>query len=174
MRALLVYPRFPRTFWSYEKILALVGRKALMPPLGLVTVAALLPSDWELKLVDLNVRPIGEEDWRWADLVLFSAMIVQKEDLRRQIAEAKRRGKTVVAGGPYPTSLPAELEAAGADYLVLDEGEITIPMFLRAFGDRAALQKNSSRVRGSSPSGRGHPLEGRLQLSTLLRWRYSR
>jgi radical SAM superfamily enzyme YgiQ (UPF0313 family) len=127
MRALLVYPRFPKTYWSYEKVLALVGRKALMPPLGLATVAALLPRHWEIEIVDRNVRPITEAEWSRADIVLLSAMIVQKEDLLAQIREAKSRGKTVVVGGPYPTSLPDEVEAAGADYLVLDEGELTIP-----------------------------------------------
>ena len=85
MRALLVYPLFPKTFWSYEKILELVNRKVLMPPLGLITVASLLPKDWEMKLVDRNIRPISETEWRWADIVFLSAMIVQKEDFIAQM-----------------------------------------------------------------------------------------
>ncbi len=132
MRVLLVYPIFPKTFWSYEKILALVNRKVLLPPLGLVTVAAILPQEWEFKLVDRNIRPVTEEEWAWADLVIFSAMIVQKEDLLNQIREAKKRGKLVAVGGPYPTSTPDAPKAAGADFLILDEGEITLPMFVEA------------------------------------------
>ncbi|OBQ44108.1 MAG: radical SAM protein, partial [Aphanizomenon flos-aquae WA102] len=102
MRVLLVYPIFPSTFWSYEKILALVDRKVLLPPLGLVTVAAILPQEWQFKLVDRNIRAATEEEWAWADMVIFSAMIVQKQDLLAQIREAKKRGKLVALGGPYP------------------------------------------------------------------------
>ncbi|MUL35210.1 B12-binding domain-containing radical SAM protein [Gloeocapsopsis dulcis] len=132
MRVLLVYPRFPKTFWSYEKILELVNRKVLLPPLGLVTVAAILPQEWEFKLVDRNIRAVTEAEWQWADVVILSAMIVQKDDLLDQIREAKRREKRVAVGGPYPTSVPQEAEKAGADYLILDEGEITLPMFIEA------------------------------------------
>jgi radical SAM superfamily enzyme YgiQ (UPF0313 family) len=135
LRALLIYPRFPKTFWSFESVLRLVDRQALMPPLGLITVAALLPSDWELKLVDRNVREVSEDEWAWADIVLFSAMIAQRQDFLDQIREAKRRGKRVVVGGPYPTALPQYAQAAGADYLVLDEGEITVPKFLQALSN---------------------------------------
>ncbi|MBE9006972.1 DUF4070 domain-containing protein [Fortiea sp. LEGE XX443] len=132
MRILLVYPIFPKTFWSYEKILDLVDRKVLLPPLGLVTVAAILPQEWEFKLVDRNIRPATEAEWAWADVVIFSAMIVQKQDLLEQIQEAKRRGKLVAVGGPYPTSTPHAVENVGADFLILDEGEITLPMFVEA------------------------------------------
>jgi radical SAM superfamily enzyme YgiQ (UPF0313 family) len=132
MRVLLVYPLFPKTFWSYEKILELVNRKVLLPPLGLITVAAILPQAWEFKLVDRNVRDITEAEWQWADMVILSAMIVQKDDLLALIKEAKRRGKPVACGGPYPTSMPEAPKAAGVDYLILDEGEITLPMFVEA------------------------------------------
>jgi len=132
MRTLLLYPLFPKSFWSFEKALELVDRKALLPPLGLVTVAAILPQEWEFRLVDRNVRPVTEEEWEWADMVILSAMIVQSEDFLAQIREAKRREKTVVVGGPYATALPHEAEAAGADFLVLDEGEITLPLFVEA------------------------------------------
>ncbi|MEH1826346.1 MAG: DUF4070 domain-containing protein [Nostoc sp.] len=132
MRILLVYPIFPKTFWSYEKILELVDRKVLLPPLGLVTVAAILPQEWEFKLVDRNIRPATEAEWAWADVVILSAMIVQKQDLLEQIQEAKKRGKLVAVGGPYPTSVPHEVENVGADFLILDEGEITLPMFIEA------------------------------------------
>ncbi|MGF1673474.1 MAG: B12-binding domain-containing radical SAM protein, partial [Rivularia sp. (in: cyanobacteria)] len=132
MRVLLIYPLFPKTFWSYEKILELVDKKVLLPPLGLVTVAAILPQDWEFKLVDRNIRSVTEAEWEWADMVILSAMIVQKQDLFDQIKAAKQRGKLVAVGGPYPTSVPAESQKAGADFLILDEGEITLPMFVEA------------------------------------------
>ncbi|WP_019505711.1 B12-binding domain-containing radical SAM protein [Pleurocapsa sp. PCC 7319] len=132
MRALLIYPVFPQTFWSYDKILELVDRKVLLPPLGMLTVAAILPQDWEFKLVDRNIRDVTEAEWGWAELVIFSAMIVQKQDLLEQIKEAKRRNKLVAVGGPYSTSLPDEPKGAGADFLILDEGEITLPMFVEA------------------------------------------
>lgn len=130
MRVLLVYPVFPPTFWSYDKSLELVNRKVLLPPLGLITVAAILPQTWEMKLVDRNIRAVTEDEWAWADIVLFSGMIVQKTDLLSQIVEAKQRGKLVAVGGPYATSVPEEIE--GADFLVLDEGEITLPEFVKA------------------------------------------
>ena len=132
MRVLLIYPLFPKTFWSYEKILELVDKKVLLPPLGLATVAAILPQEWEFKLVDRNIRSVTEAEWEWADMVILSAMIVQKEDLVNQIKAAKQRGKLVAVGGPYPTSVPTEAQKAGADFLILDEGEITLPMFVEA------------------------------------------
>lgn len=132
MRILLIYPLFPKSFWSFEKILELVNHKVLLPPLGLVTVAAILPQEWEFKLVDRNVREVTEAEWEWAELVILSAMIVQKEDLHDQIREAKRRNKLVACGGPYPTALPEEQLDAGVDFLILDEGEITLPMFVDA------------------------------------------
>ncbi len=134
MRALLIYPVFPQTFWSYDKILELVDRKVLLPPLGMLTVAAILPQEWEFKLVDRNIREVSEAEWDWAEIVICSAMIVQKQDLLEQIQEAKRRGKLVAVGGPYSTSLPDEPKAAGADFLILDEGELTLPMFVEAIG----------------------------------------
>ncbi|HEY9630001.1 MAG TPA: DUF4070 domain-containing protein [Coleofasciculaceae cyanobacterium] len=132
MNVLLLYPLFPKSFWSFEKTIELLGRKAMLPPLGLVTVAAILPQSWDFKMVDRNVRDVTSAEWEWADLVILSAMIVQKEDLLGQIQEAKRRGKRVAVGGPYPTALPHEVSAVGADYLILDEGEITLPMFVEA------------------------------------------
>lgn len=145
MRVLLIYPLFPKTFWSYEKILELVNRKVLLPPLGLVTVAAILPQEWEFKLVDRNIRAVTEEEWLWADLVILSAMIVQKSDLLDQIREAKRRGKPVACGGPYPTSVPHEVQEANPNYLILDEGEITLPMFVEAIqrGETAGIFRSN-------------------------------
>ncbi|WP_373538921.1 B12-binding domain-containing radical SAM protein [Chamaesiphon sp.] len=132
MNVLLLYPRFPKSFWSFEKMIELMGRKALIPPLGLITVAAILPQEWNYQLVDLNVREVTEAEWSWSELVICSAMIVQKPDLLAQIQEAKRRGKRVAVGGPYATALPNEVSQVGADYLILDEGELTIPLFVEA------------------------------------------
>ena len=139
MRTLFLYPQFPKTFWSYEKILELVNRKVLLPPLGLATVAALLPQDWEMKLVDRNVRDVTEAEWDWAELVVISGMIVQKDDMQVQIREAKRRGLLVAVGGPYASSTPDAPEIAEADFKVLDEGEITLPQFVSAIqrGERS-------------------------------------
>lgn len=149
MRVLLVYPQFPKSFWSFEKALELVDRKALLPPLGLVTVAAILPQEWEFKLVDRNVRSVTEAEWNWADLVILSAMIVQKDDFLVQIQEAKRRGKRVAVGGPYATALPQEAERAGANYLILDEGEITLPLFVAAV--QSGDQHGIFRADGNKP-----------------------
>ena len=132
MRALLVCPEFPLSFWSFRKSCQLRGNRAVNPPLGLLTVAALLPPEWELRLVDLNTRKLTEQDWQWADAVLISAMYIQKDGLLALAREAKQRGKTVVAGGPYPTSLPEATLAAGCDYVVRGEGENTVPLLLEA------------------------------------------
>jgi radical SAM superfamily enzyme YgiQ (UPF0313 family) len=132
MRVLLLYPLFPKSFWSFDKALELVGRKVSLPPLSLTTVAAILPQTWEFRLVDRNVRLESEADWYWADLVIISGMIVQKPDMLHLISEAKRRGKRVAVGGPYVTSVPEAAQEAGADFLVLDEGEITLPLLVEA------------------------------------------
>jgi radical SAM superfamily enzyme YgiQ (UPF0313 family) len=131
MKALLIYPIFPKTFWSYDKILELVNRKVLLPPLGLITVAGILPQTWEFKLVDRNIRSVTEAEWAWADIVIISGMIVQKNDMIAQIKEAKKHNKLVAVGGPYATSVPHEVDKE-ADFLILDEGEITLPMFVEA------------------------------------------
>ena len=132
MRVLLLYPLFPKSFWSFDKAIELIGRKVAMPPLGLITVAAILPQEWEFRLVDRSVRSETKADWEWADLVIISGMIVQKPDMLHLIREAKRHGKLVAVGGPYVTSVPEAAKAAGADFLVLDEGEITLPMLVEA------------------------------------------
>lgn len=132
MRALLVCPEFPLSFWSFRKSCQLRGSKTVNPPLGLITVAALLPSEWKMRLADLNVRSLTEDDWQWADLILITAMYIQREGLLALVREAKRRGKTVVAGGPHPTSLPEAVLSAGCDFVVRGEGENTIPLLLEA------------------------------------------
>jgi len=132
MKALLLYPKFPQSFWSYDRFMAMAGLKAVLPPLGIITVAALLPTDWELRFCDRNVNEEPEADWEWCDLVILSAMLVQKPDFQSLIRKAVGLGKPVAVGGPYPTSVPDDALAAGADFLVLDEGEMTISLFLEA------------------------------------------
>ena len=132
MRVLLLYPLFPKSFWSFDKALELIGRKVSLPPLGMITVAAILPQTWDFRLVDRNIRLETEADWAWADLVIISGMIVQKPDMIHLIREAKRRGKLVAVGGPYVTSVPEAAQEAGVDFLVLDEGEITLPLLVEA------------------------------------------
>jgi radical SAM superfamily enzyme YgiQ (UPF0313 family) len=112
-----------------------------MPPLGLLTLAALLPGDWECRLADLNTRPLRADDWDWAQLVMLSGMIVQRDGMRNLIQEAKQRRKPVVVGGPFATSVPQDILEAGADFLVRGEGEDTIPLWLAAWrrGERHAV-----------------------------------
>jgi radical SAM superfamily enzyme YgiQ (UPF0313 family) len=132
MKALLLWPVMPNSFWSYQETLDLAGLRSTNPPLGLITVAAMLPPDWEIRFVDRNVRYETEEDWAWCDLVIISAMIIQKADFRALIQKGVALGKKVAVGGPFPTSVPEFALESGAHYLVLDEGECTIPLFLEA------------------------------------------
>jgi radical SAM superfamily enzyme YgiQ (UPF0313 family) len=128
MRILLVYPEFPDTFWSFKHALKFVHKKAGAPPLGLLTVAAMLPNGWEKRLVDLNVGSLTAADLGWADMVFVSAMIVQRDSARAVITRSKAAGKTVVAGGPLFTM---ESEAfPEVDHFVLNEAELTLPPFL--------------------------------------------
>jgi radical SAM superfamily enzyme YgiQ (UPF0313 family) len=125
---LLVYPQYPKTFWSFKDALKFISRKAAFPPLGLLTIASMLPPGWAKKLVDENVTPVTEQHLRWADLVFVSAMIVQEDSARAIIARVKALGKRVVAGGPLFSSQPDRFPEV--DHLVLGEAEITLPMFL--------------------------------------------
>jgi radical SAM superfamily enzyme YgiQ (UPF0313 family) len=153
MQALLICPEFPLSFWSFRKSCELRGSKAVNPPLGLLTVAALLPSEWDLRLVDLNTSSLTEQDWQWADLILISAMYIQRAGLLALVREAKRRGKTVVAGGPHPTSLPEAVLEAGCDYVVRGEGENTIPLLLEAIkhGKTGIIENNEKPDLSTSP-----------------------
>src|SRR4030042_1754539 len=133
MRVLLINPEFPNSFWSLQESCNLLGRKTLMAPLGLITLAALLPGDWEFRLADLNTRRLHPDDWDWAEIVMLSGMIVQRDGLIDLIREAKARRKTVVVGGPFATSVPQDILEAKADFLVRGEGEMTIPIWLAAW-----------------------------------------
>jgi len=132
MKVLLLYPQFPQSFWSYDRFMKLLGLKATLPPLGIITVAALLPQDWDIRFYDRNVNQETDADWQWCDLVIISAMLAQQFDFHALIQKGVKLGKKIAVGGPYPTSVPQDALASGASYLILDEGEMTISMFLEA------------------------------------------
>lgn len=137
MNVLLLYPEFPDTFWSFKHALKFIHKKSAYPPLGLLTVAALLPEAWPKRLVDLNATRLSETDLAWADCVFLSAMAVQRGSAREAIARCKKAGLKVVAGGPLFT---AEWEAfEEVDHFVINEAELTLPPFL------ADLEKGCAR-----------------------------
>ena len=129
MKILLVYPEYPDTFWSFKHALKFISKKASSPPLGLLTVAAMLPEDWEKKLVDINISSLSDRDLEWADYVFLSAMSIQKESVAKIIDQCKKVGAKIVAGGPYFTTEFDNFD--DVDYLVLNEAEITLPLFLK-------------------------------------------
>jgi radical SAM superfamily enzyme YgiQ (UPF0313 family) len=128
MKVLLIYPEFPDTFWSLKHALKFIRKKATYPPLGLLTVAAMLPSEWEKRLVDVNVTRLTEEDLAWADYAFMSSMIVQSASAHKIIKQCNEVGLKVVAGGPLFTSEHEQFETV--DHLVLNEAEQTIQPFL--------------------------------------------
>jgi radical SAM superfamily enzyme YgiQ (UPF0313 family) len=128
MNILLVYPEFPDTFWSFKHALRFERKKASSPPLGLITIASLLPQEWNKRLVDMNVEPLRDADIRWANMVFIGAMVVQRKSTFETIHRCKENGKTVVAGGPI--FLGEWEKFTEADHFILNEGEITLPQFL--------------------------------------------
>jgi radical SAM superfamily enzyme YgiQ (UPF0313 family) len=129
MKALLVWPKFESfSFWNFEKVCELTGVKYMTPPLGLLTVAALLPSDWELRLVDENVGKLEDSDLAWADIVFVGSKIVHRQRALEVIRLAKAKGLVVVAGGPDVTLNPKVYSAA--DHVCTGEGEVTVPLLL--------------------------------------------
>jgi radical SAM superfamily enzyme YgiQ (UPF0313 family) len=129
MKILLVNPDAPNTFWSLKNTLRFISKKAMLPPLGILTVAAMLPKEWELRLVDMATKKLRDRDILWADYVFITGMYVQKVLAKAVIERCKKLKKTVVAGGPLYTSSPEEFPEV--DHLVLNEGEITLPEFLK-------------------------------------------
>ena len=129
MRVLLVYPTFPDTYWGFRRALSLQSKRSLMPPLGLITVSAMLPITWEKRLVDMNVRPLTDADIEWGDIVFASAMHIQKHSLAEVIQRSKAKGKRVVVGGPHASISPDQL--ADADHVFIGEAEATLLDFLR-------------------------------------------
>jgi radical SAM superfamily enzyme YgiQ (UPF0313 family) len=129
MKVLLIYPEYPATFWSFKHALPFINKKVSLPPLGLLTVASLIPVEWEKKLVDLNASELTDKDIIWADYVFISGMVVQRKSAKEVIKRAKSFGKTVVAGGPLFTNDYHDFD--NVDSFVLNEGEVTIPLFLK-------------------------------------------
>ena len=138
MKILLVYPHYPVTFWSFKYALKFISKNASLPPLGLLTVAAMLPAEWDIRLVDKNVKTLSDADLRWADYVFLSAMSIQRESAERIIRRCKSLGVKMIAGGPLFTSVPEEF--SDVDHLILNEAEITLPLFLADLKEGRARQ----------------------------------
>jgi len=164
MNALLLYPEFPDTFWSFKHALPFVGKKASFPPLGLLTVAGMLPADWNLRLVDLNVGQLREADLAWADTAWVGGMVIQEASARDVIARCKGAGLTVVGGGPLFTMEPESFDEV--DHLVLNEAEVTLPPFL---ADLAAGRARRSYTSDAFPDMAGTP-DPRWDLVDLKRY----
>ena len=128
MKVLLIYPKFPDTFWSFSYALPFIGKKAAFPPLGLLTVAAMLPEQFQKRLVDVNVDRLTDDDLSWADMAFIGGMAVQRDSAKKIIARCKQSGLKVIAGGPLFTAEPDEF--GEVDHLVLGEAELTLPPFL--------------------------------------------
>jgi len=128
VKILLVYPNYKDTFWSFDRILRLLGKRAAFPPLGLLTVASMMPKEWEKKLIDMNTDILKDEHIKWADYIFISAMIVQKEETKKIIDLAQRAGKKVVAGGPLFTTGWEDFK--NVDHIFLGEAEDTFPEFI--------------------------------------------
>jgi len=129
MKILLVYPKYPDTFWSFKYALKFISKKASFPPLGLLTVAAMLPKEWKKKLVDMNVSDLSDDDLEWADYVFLSAMAVQKESVKEVIKRCKKQRVPIVAGGPLFTT--GHEDFPQIDHFVLNEAECTLAPFLK-------------------------------------------
>jgi len=139
MKILMVYPKYPDTFWSFKHALKFVSKKASFPPLGLLTVASILPEDWDKKLIDMNANSLTDDDIIWADYVFISAMSVQSESVEEVIHRCTNLNAKIVAGGPLFTSSPELYK--DIDHLVLNEAEITIPEFLKDLENGKAKNK---------------------------------
>ena len=138
MKALLIYPSFPDTFWSFRHSLKFIRKKSAFPPLGLLTVGAMMPVEWSKRLIDLNVEKLTDDDLAWADCAFISAMVVQRKSAQQTIARCKEAGLKVVAGGPLFTSEYERFDAV--DHFILNEAELTLPPFLADY-DRGNAQR---------------------------------
>ena len=136
MNILLVYPEYPETFWGFKHALKFISKKATEPPLGLQTVSAMLPGNWDKKLVDLNITKLKDTDIIWADYVFLSAMSIQKKSVLLIMDKCKELSAKVVAGGPLFTAESEDFP--DIDYLVLNEAEITLPLFLEDLANGCA------------------------------------
>jgi radical SAM superfamily enzyme YgiQ (UPF0313 family) len=144
-KILMVYPKYPNTFWSFKYAMRYIRKKASFPPLGLLTIASLLPDDFHVKLIDMNISKLTDQDIKWSDMVFLSAMEVQKDSLKEVIDRCVKLGRKTVAGGPLFTTRPDFIE--GVDHLVLDEGETTLQNFLKDLESGQLKRIYSSKVR---------------------------
>ncbi len=156
MRVLLVYPKTPDTFWSFKHVLPFVSKKAAFPPLGLLTVAALLPAEWELRLVDMNVRPLADGDLAWADYVFLSAMLVHRESVASVVERCRALGKPIVAGGPLFTTQHEAFPQI--PHFVLGEAEDLVPQLV------------ADMMRGSVQSCYAAPVRPDVRCTPIPRW----
>jgi radical SAM superfamily enzyme YgiQ (UPF0313 family) len=145
MKALLVYPAIPDTFWSFKHILKFIRKRAAHVPLGLLTIASMLPEDWQLRLIDMNAQDLSDQDIAWADVVLIGAMVIQRESVKEVALRSKAAGKLVIAGGPLFSSMWNEFNEI--DHFVLSEAEITLPLFLQDFRTGQARRVYDSDVK---------------------------
>src|SRR5713226_7200811 len=122
IKVLMVWPRFPASFWSLGEVMEIVPERSLVPPLGLITVAALCPKQWTIRLVDLALQELSDEDLLWADLVMVSAMQVQRDDVRRTLERASKLSRRTMIGGPYASSEPEAILPL-ADHVVVGQTE---------------------------------------------------
>lgn len=127
MKILLTYPQFPETFWSYKHALQFIGKRAVMPPLGLLTIASMLPEEWELRLVDMNVQRLSKRDLEWADYVFLSAMVAQRDSVVEVVARCKEAGVPVVAGGPL--FIGEHEQFPDVAHFIINESELLLPQF---------------------------------------------
>lgn len=131
MKILLIQPLYPATFWSFKHALKFISKKAILPPLGLITISAMLPDDWEKQLIDLNIEQLKSSDLMRADLVFISAMNIQRESVELIVRQCKNYNKKIVAGGPLFTQCQEDFPLI--DHLVLNEAEVTLPLFLEDY-----------------------------------------
>ncbi len=164
MNVLLVNPEFPDTYWSFRHALPFEGKRCAFPPLGLLTVSALLPASWERRLIDLNVQSLRDADIEWADMVMATAMLVQKDSLKEVVRRSKALGKRVVLGGPYITTTIEDLP--DADHIFLGEAETTLPQFIE---DLARGEAKRSYQAAERPPLSATPL-AHFQLANLKRY----
>jgi radical SAM superfamily enzyme YgiQ (UPF0313 family) len=124
MKVLMIAPKFPLTYWAFQFSMPLAGKRSSLPPLGIISLAALLPKDWELKLVDLNTRPLKDKDLLWSDVVMVGGMHIQTPSMHEVIRRAKDLGKLTIVGGPAPTTCPEEFPDADLIFQGEAEGQI--------------------------------------------------
>jgi radical SAM superfamily enzyme YgiQ (UPF0313 family) len=147
MRALLVHGRFPMTYWGFQHTLRVLGKRATLPPLGLVTVAALLPQDWEIRLVDLNIEDLHDDDLRWADAVMVGGMLIQASSMNEVVRRARALGKRTIVGGPAPSTSPHLFADADVVFGGEVEGrEAELVALIVGASSRPAVQPPGERV----------------------------